>query len=138
LGIYSSLVHPFFVKKICIVGTESTGKSTLAKRLAEHYKTIYVPEMAREIIEETENCTYDDLLKIAQLHTQKISESILAANKLLIVDTDLNITRSYSQFLFNKGLNVDPWIEEVNQFDLYLFLEPDCEYIQDGTVFLWR
>lgn len=128
-----SPVRPFFVKKVCIVGSESTGKSTLTKKLAEHYKTTYVPEMAREIIEETENCTYGDLLKIAALHTKTISEAILVANKLLIVDTDLNITKSYSRFLFNKELNVEPWIEELNQFDLYLFLEPDCEYVQDGT-----
>jgi len=128
-----SIVRSFFTRKVCIVGTESTGKSTLTKRLAEHYKTNYVPEMAREIIEETENCNYDDLLKIAELHAKTIFESILVANKLLIVDTDLNITKSYSQFLFNKELNVDPWIEEVNQFDLYLFLEPDCDYVQDGT-----
>ena len=128
-----SIVRSFFTRKVCIVGTESTGKSTLTKRLAEHYKTNYVPEMAREIIEETENCNYDDLLKIAELHAKTIFESILVANKLLIVDTDLNITKSYSQFLFNKELNVDPWIEEANQFDLYLFLEPDCDYVQDGT-----
>jgi len=128
-----SFVRSFFVKKICVVGTESTGKSTLTRRLAEHYKTIYVPEMAREIIEETESCSYNDLFKIAELHAKTIAERILVANKLLIIDTDLNITKSYSQFLFNKELNVDPRIEELNQFDLYLFLEPDCEYVQDGT-----
>ena len=36
-------------------------------------------------------------------------------------------------FFFWKELKVDEWIEKVNKWDLYLFLEPDCPYIQDGT-----
>ncbi|MEQ1799024.1 MAG: AAA family ATPase [Lacibacter sp.] len=124
---------PYFVKKICITGTESTGKSTLTENLAAYYKTAFVPEMAREIIEETDDCTELHLKEIAELHAKTINEKILTANKLLFVDTDLNITRSYSQFLFHKKLVVPDWIEQANTFDLYLYLENDSPYIQDGT-----
>ena len=126
-------VRPYFLKKICIVGAESTGKTTLTKRLGENYRTAYVPEMAREIIEETDKCTHDDLLKIAALHAQQIVSKTIVSNKFLFVDTNLAITKSYSQFLFNKDLLVEPWIEEANQFHLHIFLEPDCDYVQDGT-----
>jgi HTH-type transcriptional regulator, transcriptional repressor of NAD biosynthesis genes len=126
-------VRPWFVKKICLVGTESTGKSSLTVKLASHFNTIYVPEMGREVVEATDNCTYEDLLRIALLHAKKILDKLHRANKLLFVDTDVNITASYSEFLFNKKLKTEEWIEDANQFDLYLFLEPDCEYVQDGT-----
>ena len=71
--------------------------------------------------------------KVADLHAKTILSKISTANKLLFVDTDLIITKSYAQYLFNKELIVEQWIEEANQFDLYLFMEPDGEYIQDGT-----
>ena len=54
-------------------------------------------------------------------------------DRLLFIDTDINITKSYSKYLFNKPLNVADWIEVANKADLYLFLEPDCEFVQDGT-----
>ncbi len=124
---------PWFVRKIALIGTESTGKSVLTQRLARHFETSFVPEIARDIIEKTKECTPDDLYKIAAAHARAIVSKLPMVNKLLFVDTDLVITQSYSQFLFRKTLIVEPWIEEVNKFDLYLFLEPDCAYIQDGT-----
>jgi|SRR6188474_94546 len=128
-----SAVQPWYVKKICLIGTESTGKSTLTVKLASHFNTNYVPEMGREIVGVTDNCTYEDLLRIASLHAKKILDKLPGANKLLFVDTDVNITASYSEFLFNKKLKTEEWIEDANHFDLYLFLEPDCEHVQDGT-----
>ena len=125
--------RPYFVKKVCIYGTESTGKSTLAKRLATHYQTDFVPEMARCIIEETDECTEQHLLQIAELQAKTIKEKLKTANKILFVDADLNITRSYSKFLFGNELTVPNWIEEVNQFDLFIYLDTDAPHIQDGT-----
>ncbi|MFN8295455.1 MAG: AAA family ATPase [Chitinophagales bacterium] len=129
----SDSAKPFYVKKICLYGTESTGKSTLAERLATYYETVFVPEMAREIIETTKKVEEKHLHQIAELHARRINDSIRKANKLLFVDTDVNITKSYSKFLFNKELNVDEWVDKANKFDLYLFLDKDAQYIQDGT-----
>lgn len=122
-----------FVKKIVLVGTESTGKSTLTEKLAQHFNTSFVPEMARDIIEKTEECKYEDLIAIAALHAKTITEKLPVANKLLFVDTDLRITRSFSQFLFHRPLEVESWIEDANRFDCYLFLQPECPFVQDGT-----
>ncbi len=126
-------VKPYLVKKICLVGTESTGKSTLTERLAKYFNTVFVPEMAREIIEKTVECEPQHLIQIAELHARTIIEKTKIANKLLFVDTDINITKSYSRFLFAQELEADNWVEETNCFDLYLYLEKEVEFIQDGT-----
>ena len=125
--------RPYFVRKISISGSESTGKSMLTKRLASYYNTVYVAEAGREIVEKSELCKPEDLDQIALTHAKNITKQILKANKLLFIDTDLNITKSYSSFLFNRELNVASWQEEVNKSDLYFFLETDCPYVQDGT-----
>lgn len=129
----ADIAKPWFVKKISLVGTESTGKSVLAESLAKHFHTTFVPEMARSVIEKTSSCTINDLYKIAESQARAIEIGLQSANKLLFVDTDLATTQSYAKFLFGEELIVQPWIEEVNKFDLHLFLEPDCEYVQDGT-----
>jgi HTH-type transcriptional repressor of NAD biosynthesis genes len=123
----------FFVKKICISGSESTGKSTLTERLARHFNTVYVPEMARDIIEKTEDVSYHHLLEIAELHAKTINEKLGQANKILVCDTDANITCSYARFLFNRELQLPAWVLQANRFDLHLFLETDCPFVQDGT-----
>ena len=114
-------IRYWFVKKICIVGSESTGKSTLTEKLAHHYSAPFVPEMAREIIEKTEECTYEDLLRIAELHAKTIQLCLDGANKLLFIDTDINITRSYSEFLFGKELTVEAWMEDMNKLTSIYF-----------------
>jgi HTH-type transcriptional repressor of NAD biosynthesis genes len=133
IDLVADTARDFFIKKIAILGTESTGKSILTEKLAANYNTVFVPEMARDIIEHTNECTYEHLERIAGLQAKTILEKIPQANKLLFSDTDLILTKSYSRFLFDKELKVPEWVEGANNFDLYLFLEPDCEYIQDGT-----
>ena len=76
------IARSYFVKKVCISGTESTGKSTLTELLANHYETHYVPEMAREILEHTDECTEAHLQQIAVLHARTIEQKLQAANKL--------------------------------------------------------
>lgn len=125
--------RPHFVKKIAILGSESTGKSILTMKLASYYDTVYVEEIGRKIVEKTELCTPGDLDQIAVVHAKEIAKQVLKANKLLFIDTDLNTTKSYSLFLFNQELNVTQWYEDRNKSDLYFFLETDCVYVQDGT-----
>jgi HTH-type transcriptional regulator, transcriptional repressor of NAD biosynthesis genes len=127
------VVRPSFVKKICIAGTESTGKSTLTQRLANYFHTNYVAEAGRDIVPVSNECRQEDLLTIAEVHAKEIIKQTLSADKILFLDTDLRITKSYSQFLFNSNLVVDDWIETANKCDLYIFLESDCEFVQDGT-----
>ena len=126
-------VRPYFVKKVCICGTESTGKSTLTQRLATYFQTAFVREMARDIPKKSEDYTLVDLQKLAQLHANEINRRIPLANKILLCDTGLDTTKVYANYFFNTLPVFDEWIEKSNQFDLYLFLSNDVNYIDDGT-----
>jgi HTH-type transcriptional regulator, transcriptional repressor of NAD biosynthesis genes len=105
----------------------------MTRLLAEYFDTVYVEEMARYIISRTQEVLFEDLQDIAVLHAETINRKQAIANKLLFVDTDINITQSYAHYLFDKELEVQDRIKKANRCDLYLFLEPDCEYVQDGT-----
>jgi HTH-type transcriptional repressor of NAD biosynthesis genes len=136
------VVKPFFVQKVGILGTESTGKSTLAAQLAKHFKTEFVPEMARQVLGKSEDCTPEDLYEIAKCHADMIQEKANAASKWLFLDTTVHITQSYAQFSFGTS---DFWknapfaasliqqIEAANRCALYLYLEADAPFVQDGT-----
>jgi HTH-type transcriptional repressor of NAD biosynthesis genes len=89
--------------------------------------------MARYLVSKTQEVLFEDLQDIAVLHAQAINKRTKIANKLLFVDTDINITKSYANYLFRQELTVDDRIEQANKFDLYLFLESDCSFVQDGT-----
>lgn len=123
----------YFVKKICIVGTESTGKTTLCKQLADHYHTVWSPEAGREIFEHTERGDLEDIKLVGLKHAEYILKNTRLANKLLFVDTDLKITQSYSEFLFGEVPNFAPWIKKANEMDLYIWLTGNSLYVDDGT-----
>lgn len=129
----SKAAQPWYIKKVFLLGSESTGKSTLTEKLAAHFSTCFVPEMAREILEKTTDCTPAHLAEIATLHARTIGQLTGQANRLLFIDTDITITESYSRYLFQAELIVDDRIREANKGDLYFFLETDCPFVQDGT-----
>lgn len=126
-------VRPYFVRKICLRGPESVGKSTLAERLASLFHTVHVPEMARDIIADSRNCRYEDLVRVAISQAREIRRMQMHANKILICDTGLLTTRVYAQLLFDRDLPVADWILEENTFALHLFLDIDVPHVQDGT-----
>jgi HTH-type transcriptional repressor of NAD biosynthesis genes len=121
-----------FIKKICLFGAESTGKSILTERLAAHYKTEFVPEVARHIIDD-EGCsvTLDIIKKIGPAHAEAILSKIKTAERFLFVDTDVEITRMFSDYYFKVVPEFPAWVDAANRFDLYLFLETDTPYIDD-------
>jgi HTH-type transcriptional repressor of NAD biosynthesis genes len=126
-------VRPYFVVKICVCGSESTGKSTLVAQLAAHYNTEYVAEAGRELVEKTENCTFTDLENIVLTHTARIIAQSKTANGLLFLDTDCFTTASYAQFLFQKQLPLTASVLAANAAKLYLYLNTDAPFVQDGT-----
>jgi NadR type nicotinamide-nucleotide adenylyltransferase len=132
-----SCVRPYFVKRVCIFGPESTGKSIIAEKLAAHYNTVWVSEFARGLLEsKSGRCDPDDIPLIAR--GQMAAEDALArqANRLLICDTDLVTTTIWSNVLFGS---CPPWIEaeaDRRQYDLYLLLDVDVPWIDDEQRYL--
>lgn len=134
-------VKAFYSKRVAIVGPESVGKSTLAKRLAEHFDTLWVEEYARQLFDELVEAgkrapgefRESDLTLVAQ-GQQAIEESLAArAHKVLFTDTDVLTTMTWSDYLYDRHAL---WFEEVaqsNQYDLTLLLRPeDTVHVQDG------
>jgi HTH-type transcriptional repressor of NAD biosynthesis genes len=125
-----ALVRPYFVKKICFFGPESTGKSTMAKKMAAHFKTEFVPEVAREFV--TSNVfTAEDISTIAIEHYKRIIEKTKNANKLLFCDTDAITTAIYSQHYLNTVPSIVYELETKVSFNLYFFFDIDVEWVAD-------
>ena len=127
------VVRPYFVKRVCIYGPESTGKTTLAANLARHFQTVYVEEYARPLLEPKNGTTdYEDFEKIAR--GQRASENAMAkqANRILFCDTDLLTTTVWSQMLFGTS---PAWLNEAAEamyYDLYLVMNIDVPWVDDS------
>lgn len=120
-------VRPYFTQKIALLGTESTGKSTFTRHLADHFGGVAVLEMTRDIVAHTNQVTPQDLQDIA------IAMALEQGSPFIFIDTNLLITQAYSRFLFGESLSVPAWVEEVNQCHCYLYLTATAPYVQDGT-----
>jgi NadR type nicotinamide-nucleotide adenylyltransferase len=124
------------LKKIVIIGPESTGKSTLSNALAKHYNTIWCPEYAREyLLTFGKIYTYDNLLEIAKgqiaLEEKYLQEAKDKHQSLVVIDTDMYVMRVWCQYVFQK---VHTWIEEQiaeRTYDLYLLCQPDLPWTKD-------
>lgn len=126
-------VKPDLSVKVVILGTECTGKTTLTEKLAKHFNCSFVLEAGRDIIANSNSFTFDDLHIVATEHAKRIDKTILANSPLVIIDTDIHTTKSYSRFTFEKELEISANIYNSNKANLYLYLNNDVEYLQDGT-----
>ena len=125
------------IKKIVVVGPESTGKSTLCEKLAAHYNTIWVKEYAREyLLKNGTDYTFENLLDIAKGQWVLEEEGMKTvsgeeAHYPLFIDTDMIVMKVWCEFVFGKCHN---WI--LNQiverkYDLYLLANIDAPWVKD-------
>ena len=118
--------------KIAITGPESTGKTTLAKNLAKQYKTVWVPEYARNYLENTKGVyCQSDLHPILQGQLALEKEKEKKAVRFLFCDTDPLVIWVWSMVKYKQ---VDPRIEAILQhhtYDLYLLTYPDLPWEND-------
>ncbi len=117
------------LKKIAITGPESTGKSWLAQKLARSFNTVFVPEYARNYIDQlNRDYKQEDILEIAkgQFNLEKEMES--KATGILFCDTEFLVTKIWSLHKYN---NCNPFILEKikeNRYDLFLLCDVDMPW----------
>ncbi|HEY9124361.1 MAG TPA: ATP-binding protein [Bacteroidales bacterium] len=120
------------IKKISLIGPECTAKTTLASELARHFGTMWIPEYAREYIENLDHkYTFQDVEHIAQKQLSQINSTYPQANNWIFFDTDLIITKVWFEVVFN---NCPEWInEEIKKkhFALHLLCKPDIPWVAD-------
>lgn len=120
------------LKRVAITGPESTGKTKLTAWLANAYETMWVPEYAREYLEENgPDYTLNDVVAIAR--GQLAQENTVAENtqKILFCDTDLLVTKIWCEVVFGT---CPEWIEQqfrTHRYDLYLLCYPDIPWEPD-------
>lgn len=120
------------IKKIAVLGPESSGKTELCVRLAIHFKTVYAPEFARNYLL-TINRPYsaDDLLFIARMQLKEEEKAVSNANTVVFFDTELINLKQWNLHRFGF---CHPHIEEAlnkKPYDFYLLTSPDLPWIPD-------
>ncbi len=117
--------------RVSITGPESTGKSWLAEHLAVHYQASWVPEYARQYLEEINRpYTYDDILAIARKQLD-LENATAPGQELLFCDTDFCVTSIWCEVKYRK---CHDWISrrlEENPYGLYLLCDIDLPWQYD-------
>jgi NadR type nicotinamide-nucleotide adenylyltransferase len=124
-------------KKVVLYGPESTGKTTLSIELSKYFDVPWVPEYAREYLQnvwdnEKRICEPQDLLPIAKGQMELENKFSKETDSILICDTNLFETMVYSKYYYGK--NCDPLLEKYakqNKYDLYLLTNIDVPWVKD-------
>ena len=145
------------IKKIAVIGPESTGKSTLCEQLAQHYNTMWCPEFAREyLLTHGMDYNFDDLLFIAKgqvamedeyigMATRENKPALQQPHSLLttclpdrqahlshlFIDTNMYVMKVWCEFVFS---DCHQWILEQiieRKYDLYLLCNIDIPWVKD-------
>jgi HTH-type transcriptional regulator, transcriptional repressor of NAD biosynthesis genes len=123
--------------KIVLYGPESTGKTTMAKALAAHFDTSWVPEFSRDYLQEKWNreqkiCEKVDIMPIARGQMALEKEGLKTANRVLFCDTNLLETVVYSKAYFDDYCDPRLLKQALNaQYDLYFLTYIDVPWVED-------
>lgn len=125
-------VRPWFVKRVVVYGPECGGKTTLARRLADDFRTAWVPEYARGLLEA--KGSFIEPADVAHIVAGQIAGENAAArtaDRLLFCDSDINTTVIYANHYLGA---CPPWVAHLSRrrrADLVLFCEPDVPWESD-------
>ena len=134
-----AFVRPYYVKRVLLMGTESTGKSTLTVSLARHYNTVWLEEVGRDISMRSGTDLWmlpGDFTDILLQHKVRQTETAERANRVFFEDTNCLTTLFYIGFLDGpdkeRNAALAEAISALNRYDLILLLGPDVPFVQDG------
>lgn len=132
-----SIVRQHYVKKVCIIGTESCGKTTLTKYLSKIYQTSWVEEYGRKFCEQ-DMCMdesllqYNDYALIAARRYEDELQAVKTANRIVFADTNAFITNFYCRLYEGSFHPMVDEYESLENYDLTLVLDSDVEWVADG------
>ena len=123
--------------RIVLYGPESTGKTTLARSLAERYKTLWVPEFARNYLQlkwdkKKQVCTLNDLFFIAKGQIKQENDLVKNANQFLFCDTNILVTKAWSETHFDGYCSpeIQHWVDTF-KYDHYFLTDIDVPWKRD-------
>ena len=118
--------------KIAITGPESTGKSTLAEKLAKHFNVGFIPEYSRTYLENFEGqYTENDVVEIAKGQYNLILEEEKKNPEVLIADTETIVCKIWVEYVFKHSNETIDNILKKQDFDLYLLCDIDLPWVYD-------
>lgn len=132
------IVYHNLVKKVVFLGAESTGKTTLTKKLAEMFGTQWMPEHGREYWEKHSvggKLTLEQLVDLAKEHLEREEELLPKANNYLFVDTNAITTEMFSRYYHGEA---HPELKRLaraaeKRYDYCFVCATDIPYEEDGT-----
>ncbi len=132
-------MRAYYVKIVCLVGAESTGKTTLSQALAGHYDTVWVPEYGRDYTVEkvrkdpSDGWRSEEFTHIAAEQSRREDLAARDANRVLICDTDAMATAIWHErYLETRSEEVEA-IAAGRRYDLYILTAADIPWEDDGT-----
>ncbi len=130
-------VRAYFVRRVCLIGAESTGTTTTAQALAKLYKTSWVPEFGRYYTEGKKSSqskwAHEEFVYIAK--TQNTFEDELArySNKVLFCDTNSLVTYAWQEFYMGENTREVENLFKKRKYNLYILTDMDIPYVQDSV-----
>lgn len=126
-----------FVKRVLLTGSESCGKTTMAKYLAKIFHTSWAEEegryySARYLGGNEEVFALEDFGNIAIEQYQAENHALKTSNKVVFFDTDAVVTQFYSDLYLNKESDLVENFIDSSRYDLVLCFAPDVKWIDDG------
>ena len=133
-GLIDKQVQRYFMKKVVVMGPESTGKSTLISNLARYFGANSVEEFGRTYTEVTgtDNLTLKDFENIVFGHANLIEN--VEPSKVVFIDTEAITTKIFCEMYLGScdSEYINEMIEK-QRFDLHLVLDIDVPWVDDGT-----
>ena len=123
------------VRRIAVLGAESSGKSTLCEALARRYDTLWVPEYLREFVETQGRVPFEaDQFGIALTQRAREDAAAARASRLLFCDTTPLMTALYSRVYWGRVDSQLAALASRHDYALTLVTAPDTPWIADGLM----
>jgi HTH-type transcriptional regulator, transcriptional repressor of NAD biosynthesis genes len=123
------------VKRVVVIGSESSGTTTLARALAEHYRTVWVPEYGRTYSEGRQPCGQpwrSDEFTFIAIEQARMEDALASlANRTLICDTDPFATAIWHERYMGQPSEAVREIVNGRRYDLYIVTDASIPFVQD-------